>query len=104
MYEQLSKNIRTLSKFNNIKLGDLEKQMGVTPGYTSRIDGRRRLSMDKIAKAAEILNVSIDDIWKKDFELELRTPIVREELKNAYLKARKYMSKKEIKELLDCYD
>jgi transcriptional regulator with XRE-family HTH domain len=64
MAELVVSNIRYLAKANKIKLGEIEKQCGVSVGYFSR-----KVSMDgasipiHVAKqAAEILDVSLDEL------------------------------------------
>lgn len=58
-------NIRNISKKNNIKLGDIEKEAGVAPGYMSRLDKDFRSadpSLEFVCTAAKMLNTSIDSL------------------------------------------
>lgn len=73
MSEEFNKNIM----FNNItfmlkergkKIGELESEAGVSPGYISRTskEGNTKPGIDFIMKAAEALNVSVDTLLRVD--------------------------------------
>ncbi len=66
--EKLIENIRELLKLRGIKIGDLEQQIGVSPGYFSRIlkEGRD-VPVEHIIAVAEVLQVSIDSLLFGDF-------------------------------------
>ena len=58
-------NIRNISKKKNIKLGDIEKEAGVAPGYMSRLDKDFRSadpSLEFVCTAAKMLDTSIDSL------------------------------------------
>lgn len=82
MSEEFNKNIM----FNNItfllkergkKIGELESEAGVSPGYISRTskEGNTKPGIDFIMKAAEALNVSVDTLLRVD--LSSLTPTER---------------------------
>lgn len=65
----LFNNIRYLLKKNSIKLGDIEKEAGVAPGYMSRLDkdfSSTEPSLEFVFTAAKLLNNSIDSLLKVD--------------------------------------
>lgn len=65
----LFNNIRYLLRINNIKLGDIEKEAGVAPGYMSRLDkefSSTEPSLEFVFTAAKLLNSSVDSILKID--------------------------------------
>ncbi len=58
-------NIRFLAKNQNIKLGSLEKSIGVSPGYFSKLEKEGNLAnptIDLIVKISEIFKVSVNSI------------------------------------------
>lgn len=65
----LFNNIRYLLRKNNIKLGDIEKEASVAPGYMSRLDkefSSAEPSLEFVFTAAKLLNCSIDSLLKID--------------------------------------
>ena len=62
-------NIYELIQKSNKKVGDLEAHAGVSTGYLSRQnkEGVAKLSFEFVLKAAEFLEVSIDDLISDDF-------------------------------------
>ena len=62
-------NVKNLCREQKRPLGKLEHEIGVSKGYFSRIkNGNTELSIDKLYKAAQILNISISDLCE-DFRL-----------------------------------
>ena len=61
-------NILFLLKKSEIKIGELESDCGVSPGYISRTskDGNTKPGIEFIFKVAQKLNVSIDTLLKVD--------------------------------------
>ena len=61
-------NILYLVKEKNLKIGEVEVQAGVSPGYISRNrDGNTKPSIEFIVNISSILNVSIDALTRVDF-------------------------------------
>lgn len=61
----LFQNIRELSKKHNIKLGDIEKEAGVTVGYMSRLDkpsNATEPSLEFVLTAAKLLKTDVDSL------------------------------------------
>lgn len=62
-------NIKYLLKQKNLKLGDLEKEIDVSPGYFSRFSAPNSSpSLDSIVSAANYLDCTIEMILNYDFE------------------------------------
>ena len=69
--KQAIKNIGYLAKEKNIKIGDLEKKIGVAPGYFSRYlkdENPANPSLESIVNAARELNVTVDMILYCDYD------------------------------------
>ena len=69
--EKLMKNINFLIKRKNMKIGELEAELGVSTGYLSRIskhDNDSIPNIDLIWKVAQKLEVSIDSLVGGEFE------------------------------------
>ena len=63
----LLENISYLVKEKNLKIGEVETQAGVSPGYISRNrDGNTKPGIDFIVRIADILGVSIDTLLMID--------------------------------------
>ena len=61
----LVSNIIHLAKSNDIRLGELEKMLGISTGYISRTakeNTNKRLSIDVVWKIAHFFNISIDSL------------------------------------------
>ena len=105
MYELMYKNIKTLCKFNHIKMNELEAQIGVSVGYLSKVGNKgKNLTVDKVSKTADILGTTVDDLLKRDFWKELKLPMTRSDFIDAYLALRKLIPKKEVLEILNAFD
>lgn len=66
--KMLFDNISYLIKKREMKIGELESEAGVSPGYISRTskDGGAKPGIDFIMKAATALNVSVDTLLRVD--------------------------------------
>lgn len=63
------KNMAFLLKKYNLKMGDLEKVLGISTGYISRTakeNSTKKLSIDVVWKMAELFEVSIDKLISDD--------------------------------------
>lgn len=63
------KNVKYICRMKNLKIGELESSVGVSPGYISRLDKENNSSIpgvDTICSFAEKLNISIDRILSAD--------------------------------------
>ena len=69
MNERVFKNVKFLAKEKSIMLRDVEKHIGIAPGYISR----RKFSIDHICRLAEVLGVSVSDLVERDYEEEKRS-------------------------------
>lgn len=72
----LVSNITYLAKSNEIRLGELEKMLGISTGYisrTARENTSKRLSIDVVWKVAKFFDVSIDDLVSRDFRIPSET-------------------------------
>ena len=99
MYEILYKNIKALCICHRIKISDLETKIGLSVGYLSRMS-RKKITVDRIAKAAEILGTTIDDLLHNDFENELGQMIAVNEFRDSYFNLRKFMEKVDILDIV----
>ena len=69
--DKLMRNINFLIKRKNIKIGELETELGVSTGYLSRLsksDNDTVPNIDLIWKVAQKLEVSIDSLVGGDFD------------------------------------
>ena len=68
---QVLRNIRTLMKIKNVKVGQVEKEAGCSTGYMSRLerDGNTTSpTLEFVATAAEMLGVNMDLIVRGNIE------------------------------------
>ncbi len=70
--KKMAVNIKKLAKNKGIKIGKIESQAGVSPGYVSRLlnkqDNATSLLMDLLTGASELLGVSADSLLNTDFD------------------------------------
>lgn len=64
--ERIARNARVLCKERKIPISDLENQIGVSPGYLSRITGKRMLSIDLGNKIADFLAMGMEELIRYD--------------------------------------
>lgn len=72
----LISNITYLAKSNGIRLGELEKMLGVSAGYISRTakeNTNKRLSIDVIWKIANFFDLGIDDLVNQNLQIPSET-------------------------------
>ena len=70
----LVKNLAFLLKKYDLKVGDLEKVLGISPGYISRTakeNSAKKLSIDVVWKIAQLFEISVDKLISDDIS-ELR--------------------------------
>ena len=75
----LISNIAFLAKSNGIRLGELEKMLGISAGYISRTakeNTGKRLSVDVVWKIARFFNVGIDDLVNRNLQIPSETSIL----------------------------
>lgn len=72
--EIVIKNIILFARKNGIKIGELEKRIGVSTGYLSRCKHSKSISIGHVLKAAETLGCPIARLFDE-------TIAAREELK-----------------------
>ena len=80
------KNFECLIKLSGLKKGDVEKKIGVCPGYFSRT--KHCMNLNVAFKLAQVMNVSLDDMCSKNFykkllleELEMKKAEIEKQIK-----------------------
>ena len=66
--EKICRNVKALCKINGYMLGEVEKDIGMYPGFFSR---NRNVSAELLVKIADKFEVSVMDLLNKDFQQEL---------------------------------
>lgn len=72
----LISNIIYLAKSNGIRLGELEKMLGISTGYISRTakeNTNKRLSIDVVWKIANFFDLGIDDLVNQNLQIPSET-------------------------------
>ena len=80
--ETVIKNIQFLARKRGIPLGLLERRMGVSKGYLSRVKSKNGLSIDHVLKAAEILKCSIEILFNEDLAVESEITSINEQIRS----------------------
>ena len=71
MNYRIVENIRYLCKVNSIQISCVEKQIGVSAGYFSRLSKSiANMSVEKLYKVSKIFNISMNDIIEKSLYKE----------------------------------
>jgi transcriptional regulator with XRE-family HTH domain len=61
----LEKNIKKIRRFKNMTQGDVSKQLSISAQAYSKIEsGETRLDTDRLQQIAEILGVTVQDIYE----------------------------------------
>lgn len=63
--ENLYPNIKRLCKKQKLKIGELEKEIGVSAGYfsrTTKVHGEKSIGIDKVLTIANKLDVTLDEL------------------------------------------
>ena len=77
----LVKNIRFLCKTNGLKVGDLEKQVGVHVGYFARLyNDITNISATNLYKVSKIFDISMNDLIERNLYKEQRIKKLKKEL------------------------
>lgn len=65
MSEKLGRNLKRIRTEKNMSQGDIARALGVDRGYISNIEnGKRNPTLATIAKIAQVLKVSADELLK----------------------------------------
>ena len=68
MTQKICRNVKYLCLIENVKIGDVEKAIGVSPGYISRTHkGASDFSICKAYKIAQFFVIPIDNLINFDF-------------------------------------
>ena len=74
-------NVKYICKSKGMQIGDLEKKVGISPGYLSRLCSEsKELSVFKAYKIATILEWDLMDLLETEVWKEYRTNELKEEL------------------------
>lgn len=68
----LTKNIAYLTKKHGIRMGDLEKILGISPGYisrTSKNNSAKKMSIDNVWRIAKIFGVELSALLETDLQV-----------------------------------
>ncbi len=81
LLKRFSVNARYLCKQKGMNIGELEKQVGVSKGYLSRLSSSEKaISLVNLYKTAQILGTPIDDLLSEDMMIKHRIQELEEEL------------------------
>lgn len=89
MIKALSDNIQALIKIRGIQVGKLEKQLGVSAGYFSRVRRGMSISSEVLYKLSKAVDVSMDDLCSEGYKNRL----VKEERPQGDLISREALKK-----------
>ena len=78
--ERIVSNVKYLCKKNNISIGWVEKEVGVSAGYLSRMKGRKMLPIDSAYKIAEVLGIEMQDLISPSLAKQARIAELEAEL------------------------
>lgn len=81
----LYENVKTLAKANRIKLGELEKEVGVSTGYFSRESENPMLV--PVLKVADKFSIDVHKLMYGDLSVQIQLKAIDEEIEE--LKKRK---------------
>ena len=71
MIKALSDNIQALIEIRGIQVGKLEKQLGVSAGYFSRVRRGMSISSEVLYNLSKVMDVSMDDLCSKGYKNRL---------------------------------
>lgn len=95
---KLYSNVKALTKMKGMKLGEVEKAVGISVGYFSR---HKSVTSTVLVKLSDILEVSIDDIIKGNFVDEQQRQEMRKELQGVIRASTAFFAKDDLmKELV----
>ena len=99
--EMVYENTRALAKLNHRKISDIEREIGVSAGYLSRV--KRGFSIEHVAKLAQIFSVTIDDMTYGNYWEKYKQDFAVNELKDAIRRAQKSMTDRQIHDVVEKY-
>lgn len=62
-------NILFFIRKRRMMVGDFERRIGVSKGYMSRCKGIKSISLDRVLRAAEVLEVPVSSLLDENFAL-----------------------------------
>ena len=78
----LYENIKALTLVKGVRMGDVEHESGVQPGYMSRVGraGIQNVRLDVVLAYADALDVAVEDLVRKDFTKEIKEKARQKEI------------------------
>ena len=71
--KQFVKNVKAICKYKKIRIGDIEKMIGNTPGHLSRVaSGKLNISLGSAYKIAEYLGYPFGPMVQEDVTKKFR--------------------------------
>lgn len=80
--QNLLENLHFLCSRFQIKLGDIERMIGVSPGYVSRLSksNHKSLPYHQLRRISQRLGVSVEDLMERDIGKEEKIKHLSKEL------------------------
>lgn len=97
--ERIYENTKALSKIKRIPMAEIEEKIDVSTGYLSR--ATKKVSIEKLMKLANVLDVSIDELINVDFWETYKKEFAELELKEAVERAKRSMRGVDILEIVN---
>lgn len=80
--ETVIQNILFLTRKNGIKIGELEKSIGVSTGYLSRCKHFKDITVGHVIKAAEVLGCPITTLFDETIAVRAELKALDEQIEN----------------------
>ena len=95
---RIYQNVKWLARLHDMKMYEVEQQVGVSQGFFSRCKGlNNSMSVDVVWKIAKLFGVSLDDLLTEDlFMNHIRDSMIRADFHLAYRVARYYFTDEEL--------
>ena len=95
---RIYQNVKWLARLHDMKMYEVEQQVGVSQGFFSRCKGlNNSMSVDVVWKIAKLFGVSLDDLLTEDLYMTyLRDTVIRSDFHLAYRVARRYFTDEEL--------
>lgn len=97
--ERIYENTKALSKIKRIPMAEIEEKIDVSTGYLSKAS--KKLSIEKVMRLANVLDVSIDELINGDFWEIYKKELAESELKEAVERAKRAMRGADVLEIVN---
>lgn len=96
--ERLYRNVKAICQTKNLKIGEIEKEAGMSVGYLSR---GKVVRIEMCESLADVLGVTLDNLLRRDYASEAEAEKARKRLAASVRNAKRYFGSRNVRSIVN---